>query len=109
MTPDDLIYSPISPVENLRDLVKKIMDNPTNRKILDSVSDHIVDLFARQGITDEEKIIDSVYQEIQNLENTMMIVGHEKKTIAGTSYLVVHLPNRIMFLIYPKEVRAYYT
>lgn len=70
---DDLIYAPIVPADELRDLVKKIMSNPTNRKILDTVSDHIVDLFGRHGIYDEQEIVDAVYRTIKEIEGNMLL------------------------------------
>lgn len=71
MSADDIIYAPIVPGEELRELVKKIMKNPTNRKILDAVSDHIVDLFGRHGVYDEKEIIDAVYRTIQEVEGSL--------------------------------------
>ena len=68
MSIDDLIYAPIVPPDELRELVKKIMNNPSNRKILDQVSDRIVDLFGRHGIYDEQEIVDAVYRAIKDLE-----------------------------------------
>ena len=66
---DDIVYSPIVPGDELRKLIKKIMDNPTNRKLLDEISDHIVDLFGRHGITEEQVIVDAVYRKIRELES----------------------------------------
>jgi hypothetical protein len=64
MSADDIIYAPIVPADELRDLVKRIMRNPSNRK----VSDRIVDLFGRHGVFDEQEIVDAVYRTIKELE-----------------------------------------
>lgn len=75
---DDLLYSPILPTvpkEELRDLVKKIMSNPTDRKIMDAVSDSIVDLFHRHGIHNEQVIVDEVYRNIQDIERDLAVIG----------------------------------
>lgn len=68
MNADDLIYAPIVPGEELRELVKKIMNNPANRKVLDAVSDRIIDLFGRHGIHDQQQIVDAVYRTIKEIE-----------------------------------------
>jgi hypothetical protein len=68
MSADDIIYAPIVPADELRDLVKRIMRNPSNRKVLDNVSDRIVDLFGRHGVFDEQEIVDAVYRTIKELE-----------------------------------------
>ena len=75
MSANDVIYAPIAPGvpdDELSDLVKQIMNNPTNRKLLDSISDQIVDLFGRHGITDEQGIVDAVYKKIRVLEGNMI-------------------------------------
>lgn len=74
MSADDIIYSPIVPPEELRELVKKIMSNPTSRKVLDTVSDRIVDLFGRHGIYNEQEIVDAVYRAIKELEGEMFVI-----------------------------------
>jgi hypothetical protein len=74
MNADDIIYAPIVPADELRELVEKIMNNPTNRKILDMVSDRIVDLFGRHGIFDEQEIVDAVYRTIKEIEGHMIII-----------------------------------
>ncbi len=69
---DDTLYGPIVPGDELRELVKKIMDNPMDRKLLDQVSDHIVDFFGRHGITNEQEIVDAVYRKIKEIEGSII-------------------------------------
>ena len=87
MNIDDLIYAPIVPADELRVLVKKIMDNPSNRKILDQVSDHIVDLLRRHGVYDEQEIVDAVYRAIKDLETSGIVFINMKGVLVAVGDL----------------------
>lgn len=62
MSIEDALYSPIIPADQLKKLVKRLLNNPTDPKLLDQISDEILDLFSRHGIHDEKEIVDAVYQ-----------------------------------------------
>lgn len=74
MSADDIIYAPIVPADQLRDLVKKIMQNPTKREVLDMVSDNIVELFGKHGVHNEQDIVDAVYRTIKELEGNLFLI-----------------------------------
>lgn len=71
MSADDILYAPIVPAEELRELVRRIMKNPTNRKLLDTISDHIVDLFGKHGVSDQQEIVDAVFRTIKEIEGSL--------------------------------------
>jgi hypothetical protein len=62
MTVEEALYSPIIPADELKRLVKRLLSNPADPKLLDQISDEILDLFSRHGIDDEKEIVDAVYQ-----------------------------------------------
>jgi hypothetical protein len=73
VSPDDLLYSPIVPDDQLRELLKRLMQNPTNRKVLDTVCDQIIEFFGRHGITEEQEIVDAVYRKIREIEGEISL------------------------------------
>jgi energy-coupling factor transporter ATP-binding protein EcfA2 len=74
MTPDDILYSPISNdlADELKKLVKKVMKNPSDKRLLDSVAADIVDLCRRHGITQEDQMVDRVFDAIADLEGKVL-------------------------------------
>ena len=71
MNPDDPIYSPIFPEEELKDLVRRIMPRPSNEATIEEISSDIVDLFKKHDITDQETIIDTVYRKMKEINQLL--------------------------------------
>jgi hypothetical protein len=72
MSPEDALYSPIVPADKLRELVKRLLSNPNDTDLIDQISDEIIDLFVRHGVTDEDDIIDAVYRTKRELDGYLL-------------------------------------
>jgi len=68
MNATDALYSPIIPSDKLRELVKRLLTDPTDTSLVDEVSDQIVDLCIQHGIDDEQDIVDAVYRTKKELD-----------------------------------------
>lgn len=96
MTTDDILYSPIGndPLrDELKRLVKKVMKNPSDKGLLDSVAADIVDLCRRHGVTQEDQMVDRVFDAIADLEGKVMDeLVNSISTFVGPHWLVWVVP-----------------